>query len=378
MKEVITPAVLEVLPNYIMAVMKHFTILLSRYKIHFLSWALFISAETGIIGLATGVFGDAKSYIYHYIQNIGLFYLCALWLYHRIFQVRNNWIWKLPTFLGAVYFFYLFTSYGIDTYLLKETTWYSYHKISIGKPYIFNQLWRSLIFMGAAGFYYLFLVHLKEIEVRKKTETEYYQSILSERELQIELANAKNSYLKAQINPHLLFNVLNFIYQDVYGKLPKSAEAVMQLSDIMRYSINCEFSEQTVPLKDELEQIDRLIILHQTRFENDICINFTYPAELVSKNFIPLVLVTLVENIFKHGIFQDPENPANLDIGLINDQIVITSRNLLNRKKTSQSMNKGLDNIRQRLKLIYGSKASMEYSTSEGIFDVRIIAPLLD
>jgi len=58
------------------------------------------------------------------------------------------------------------------------------------------------------------------------------------------------------LNPHLLFNTLNFIYQDILSTSPKAAEAVMTLSDVMRYSTNCEFQADTAPLGKELTQVE--------------------------------------------------------------------------------------------------------------------------
>jgi len=359
-----------------MAVMKHFANFLIKHKIHFLSWILFISGEVVIIGLATGVFGDLLTYASHYLLNIVLFYLCSLWLYPKIFDKTLNWIWKLPTHLAVVFAIYLMCSYLIDNYLLKETNWYGFHEINLGRKFIFSQLWRALFFMGFSGFYFLFREHIKEIESRKETEQSHYQDIIHKRELQLQLENAKNSYLKAQINPHLLFNTLSFIYQDILSSSPKSAEVIMELSDIMRYSINCEFNEPTVPLKEELKQVKKLVGLQRKRFENEIFVDVIYKQEVAKVKFIPLVLVTLTENIFKHGMFQEPEFPATLRIEVQNNQLVISCINHPKRRTSIESMNKGLDNIRQRLAIAYGSDATINYGTNGDLFYVRITAPL--
>lgn len=105
--------------------------------------------------------------------------------------------WKLPL-LGAITFgIYLTLAYIRDNYFLKDATWYGFHKISISRRYIFGQLWRALLFMGFGGFYFLFRRYVTEIEVRKKAEREHYQSLLTERDLALQLEKAKNSYLKA-------------------------------------------------------------------------------------------------------------------------------------------------------------------------------------
>ncbi|WP_443938802.1 sensor histidine kinase [Pedobacter sp. MW01-1-1] len=357
--------------------MKNLIAFIVRHKIHFFSWAIFMACETVIIGLATGIFGDPMAYLVHYFQNILLFYFCALWLYPKIFISRLSWIWRLPVFIGIVYIIYLTCSYVVDNFLLKETSWYGMHEISISKRYIFTQLWRALFFMGSSGFYFLFRRHQAEIETRKRMQQEHYQSLLSERDMALQLANAKNSYLKAQINPHLLFNTLSFIYQDIYLSSPKTAEAVMELSEIMRYSVNCEIRETFLELAEEIEQVKRLINLHAMRFEGEIFVDFRYQPNIGKQRFLPLVLLTLAENIFKHGVFQDPEYPAELSIDIRENYFVIQSKNWPSRKNTIKNMNKGLENIKQRLEITYGKSASFEHGLSQDYYIVKITAHVL-
>jgi two-component system LytT family sensor kinase len=357
-------------------VIKHISDIIIKYKIHFLGWTLFISCEIGIVGLATGVFGYAESYFWHYLLKICYFYLCALWLYPITFSDKFSWIWKVPLLGSLAYGLYLITSYLIDNFLLKETSWFNYHEITLGRQYIFSALYRALFFMGFAAFYFLFLKYDKEVKARKQSEKEHYQSQLYERDLELQLENAKNAYLKAQINPHLLFNTLSFIYQDIYQNSPKSADTLMELADIMRYSINSDFKEQTIPLKEEIEQVHRLIGLHQSRYDNMIYINFEYDPNIPHTRFIPLVVVTIAENIFKHGIFQDKQNPALLSIKTEGQNIRIISKNLPSRTSAVKSLNKGIENISQRLKIIYGDNASLTYGIVEKYFQIQILAPI--
>jgi len=123
------------------------------------------------------------------------------------------------------------------------STWYGFHEISISRKYIFGQLWRALFFMGFGGLYFLFRRYVAEIGVGKKAEREQFQSLLIERDLALQLENAINSYLKAQINPHLLFNTLSFVYQDIFQTSPKTVETVMELCEVMRYSVNRELRD---------------------------------------------------------------------------------------------------------------------------------------
>jgi two-component system LytT family sensor kinase len=95
------------------------------------------------------------------------------------------------------------------------------------KLYFFSDLWRALQFIGLAAFYYLFKQYQKTSLIKAQLEKDRVTSILLQKETEIRLAQANNAYLKAQINPHLLFNTLSFIYSDILETSPRAAEAVM-------------------------------------------------------------------------------------------------------------------------------------------------------
>lgn len=376
LNEHITPAITVVPSTQPFTVMKKFKAFVIKHKIHLVSWAIFVPVESFLIGLATGIFGDLESYFVHYTVNIAVFYFCSLWLFPNVFSKKLDWIWKLPLFGTMLFGVYLAISYYLDNHVLKDTTWYGLHEISISRKYIFGQLWRLLFFMGSAAFYFLFRRFEAEIKIRKQTEDEHHQSQLSERDLALQLENAKNAYLKAQINPHLLFNTLSFVYQDIFETSPRTAEAVMELSEVMRYSINCEFKGPTVELGEEIKQVERLIQLQAKRFDGEIFIDFQYPPEIKNIKFIPLILLTLTENIFKHGVYQDPNYPVLLSIAVEKSSIHITSRNWPNRQNNSHSMNKGLNNIKSRLHYTYGEQATFKHEHDQGYFTINITAPV--
>jgi sensor histidine kinase YesM len=345
---------------------------IKRYRIHFIGWLLFVPAEITIISLATGKLGDIGSYVVHYALNIALFYFCGHWAYPWIFGKKFCWLWKLPVIGGLTFLFYLLLNYLVDTLIINAPSWKTIQETEMGCRYVFGVLWRSLIFIGNAGFYYLFLQHLKEIRAREAAETEKFNLQLSEREMETQLQQSHNSYLKAQINPHLLFNTLSFIYGDILATSPKAAEAVITLSNLMRYSIDSELKTSTLPLGEEIEQVKNLISLHRTRFEQELYLTFTIGDGVKKINFIPLVLITIAENIFKHGIVFDAKHPAILHLDFDGNFLEIVSRNLPDRKNRPISMNKGLENIRQRLKIAYGEDAEMESGVSAGVFELKI------
>ena len=215
--------------------------------------------------------------------------------------------------------------------------------------------------MGLAGFYFLFSRY--QLEVKKREHA---------KEIEIQLNQAKNAYLLSQINPHLLFNTLNFIYQKVFESSPQAADMVMTLSDIMRYTVNLEFPNLESPLQGELIQVENLIRLHLSRLEDERCVDFQYDAKVNSIKFIPLVVITLVENVFKHGKLNDKANPATIKITYRENELKISTTNLINRGRKIPSLNKGIANIKERLEFAYGSNATISINSENEVFKLSI------
>jgi two-component system LytT family sensor kinase len=358
--------------NVIIAYMKEILKLLKPYKVHFISWFVFISCEILIVGLASGAFGSPGIYFVHYLLNICLFYFCGHIIYPAVLKEKLDWIWKLPMSLSVIFLVYLLLNYLIDYQINKHTSWLMLNGKLFTKLYFFSDLWRALQFIGLAAFYYLFKQYQKTSLIKAQLEKDRVTSILLQKETEIRLAQANNAYLKAQINPHLLFNTLSFIYSDILETSPRAAEAVMTLSEIMRYSTNCEFNEDKILLGEEIEQVENLIKLHQTRFEDDLNIQFTFDPKIKSIRIIPLVLMTIVENLFKHGIYTDKEHTAIIDLKIEHDKLIMSSSNLMNRNDRKINFSKGLDNIRQRLALAYGNQAQLDFHTKNEHFYLSV------
>jgi len=345
---------------------------LNTYKIHIRSWLIFIPIEITVVGLASGVFGSPGIYLVHYALNISLFYLCGEIIYPEVFAKRVAWIWKLPLSLLIIYVCYLLINYFVDYNINKHTSWLLFDQIILNSRYAFGVLWRALQFMGFSAFYYLFKEYNKSILTRAQLEQARLNFILIQKETEVKLGHATNAYLKAQINPHLLFNTLSAIYTDIHTSSPRSGEAVMTLSEVMRFSVNCEHTDDLIRLGEEIEQVENLIKLHQIRFDDELNVSFTYQDEIRNLEFVPLIILTVAENLFKHGVYTDCNHPAKISLALAENILTITSWNLVNRNKDKIGFGKGLENIRQRISLIYLDNSKFETEVNEDIFRLTI------
>jgi two-component system LytT family sensor kinase len=185
-----------------------------------------------------------------------------------------------------------------------------------------------------------------------------------QRELESERREMELQFLKSQLNPHFLFNSLNNIYSLAYQKSEKTPDAIMKLSEIMRYMIY-ESNDETVALSKEVEYLQNYIELQKIRFKDGIFIDFTLNGEINEQKITPLILISFVENVFKHGIVNDPENPVKINI-IANQKILHFS--VVNKKSTKNKDAQGgvgLANVERRLQLTYPERYKLNVVNSE-------------
>jgi LytS/YehU family sensor histidine kinase len=165
--------------------------------------------------------------------------------------------------------------------------------------------------------------------------------------LSIELA-----FLKSQINPHFLFNTLNTIYILAYQQSVQTPDAILKMSDMMRYMLY-ESNEERVPLSKEIYYIRQLMALQQLRMKDPMCFDFSVTGEVENYRVAPLILVNFAENIFKHAVLNDESNPAIMHLKLEGEQLSLYSRNRINNALKDDEGGIGLANVKRRMELIY-------------------------
>ena len=191
------------------------------------------------------------------------------------------------------------------------------------------------------------------IEVRAKAKRQ--------RELEKSKAMAELAAIKYQINPHFLFNCLSFIYTKAVGKNDEVANAVSLLSEIMRYALGKEEDQQgLVLLSTEIDHMKNVIQMNQMRFNDDLKIRFLENIDNLNVRIPPLVLITLVENAFKHGDLSDKDHPLEIKMEAVRGKLCFFIRNKKKKGLKELSSGIGLVNVRQRLQLIYGARHNFQ------------------
>ncbi|MGV3538267.1 MAG: sensor histidine kinase [Rufibacter sp.] len=185
-------------------------------------------------------------------------------------------------------------------------------------------------------------------------------------------ANAELSFLKAQINPHFLFNTLNNIYSLAIADSEPTANAIMKLSNIMRY-VTDDATADFVPLESEAGCIQDFIDLQLLRLSKQVQVTYKAEGHLWQKVIPPMVLMTFVENAFKYGVSN--HEPATISIALAAEEQTVSFvciNTLFETPRNVVSTGIGLVNIRQRLAHLYRGKHSLEITQDNGFFTVHL------
>ena len=177
--------------------------------------------------------------------------------------------------------------------------------------------------------------------------------------------------LKAQINPHFLFNTLNNLYSDSLREADSVSESILILSDLMRYSLDFEHREQ-VKLKEEFDFLEHYIFLEKIRLSDDRNIHLNLDARDETLLIPPLLFLPLVENAFKHGVNSTIEQPY-LDIEIIQDQwsIDATVKNKIangNQPNDIYPGGMGLDILKKRLLYYYPNRHYFKVQQENDLF----------
>ncbi len=200
----------------------------------------------------------------------------------------------------------------------------------------------------------------------KKTEEEKVK-------IEKEKLNAELSYLKAQVNPHFLFNTLNVIYTLATLKSEQTAEAVMKLSKLMRYVI-LDAHTPFVPLEKELAYIRNFIELHRLRLANNNQIDFRISGNTEGLQISPFILIPFVENAIKHGTSTIEPMTISIEITLLNNELQFNVKNnkLTIKSETQNSTGVGIENTRKRLEMIYKKKHNLQINETGKTFEVKL------
>jgi sensor histidine kinase YesM len=195
-------------------------------------------------------------------------------------------------------------------------------------------------------------------------------------ERQSQQVTAELNLLKSQVQPHFLFNALNNIYYLSYVKSDLAPQSIARLSDIMRYFVE-EAPKGLVPLKAELDFIQDYIEVERIRLAHNLHISWNRNGKHDEQLLIPpILLIPLVENVFKHGVDKTKEhNEILLSVDIASDNLNFVVKNSVYAEPTT-SKGTGLNNLRKRLHLLYDSRFELITRREANFYIAQLTIPL--
>jgi len=182
--------------------------------------------------------------------------------------------------------------------------------------------------------------------------------------------------IKSQLSPHFLFNTLNNIDSLIYKDQKKASGAVVKLSKLLRYVLY-ETSQQHVKLNDELNFISNLLELQRLRIENSSDIVFDINGNADHKKIAPMLLIPLIENMFKHGSQIGKSPLFEINVKVSDNNFHFFCKNYIRSDKNIDNLSGiGLKNVRKQLELLYKNRYSFEIDKTENEFKIDLIIEL--
>lgn len=315
-----------------------------KFITHLILWSGFIGLIFLLLDLHSG---RAKSFlITRFMVGLGLFYVNYIILVPKLLFSNKPRIYIL---IGIIII--------IISILIPVIGKVDIIKFFQKGKFIYS-IFLNLFFFSAGT---AFRIYEKWIENEKRE-----QKIISEK-----FANELH-YLKNQINPHFLFNSLNSIYALTVKKSDAAPEAIITLSELMRYMLY-EADNKFVALNSEIEYINNYIKLQKMRFANSDKINISINGNTDNKKISPLILISFIENAFKFGT--DNDGNIAIDISLeVNDYELyfICKNTKTNTKDTSKKSGIGIKNTKEQLALLYPNKHQLTITESISLFSVEL------
>jgi two-component system LytT family sensor kinase len=193
--------------------------------------------------------------------------------------------------------------------------------------------------------------------------------------VEAEKASAELSFLKAQINPHFLFNTLNNIYTLAVTNSANTAESIMKLSNIMRY-VTDDVTEDFVSLQSEVACIEDYIDLQRLRLGGKTKVYFNITGIIAQQKIAPLLLMTFVENVFKYGVNKQHESAIDINLRVAGNTIIFMCVNpIFERKENIERTGIGIANTKKRLEQLYPGKHILNINNNNNQFRVVLTLP---
>lgn len=330
--------------------------------VHTTVWAVILLLFLFLAGNGKISYRNVVLIVYFGLINIAVFYLNYLLVLPRFFNTKK-YVW-FGISLGLLILLSAVIKYGVavaySDFVLMRGPEEKQFRISF-LDFFIGALFVSwfFIFLSTA------LKFMADWFVNEKVRTN-----LEKEKLAAELA-----FLKSQLNPHFLFNSLNNIYSLSYQKSEKTPEAILKLSEMMRYMLY-ESNDDSVALAKEITYLQNYIDLQKLRFKNGAYVDLHVNGDANGQTIMPMVLVAFVENAFKHGVATDESHPITIDINISPRRLWFKVSNKTNNQNKDETGGVGLANVKRRLDLLYRGRYDINIKNEPPVYTSELYLDL--
>ncbi|NJB82248.1 sensor histidine kinase [Wenyingzhuangia aestuarii] len=341
------------------------------------------------------VFKKSSAILIHFLVWILLFAILGIQLYLKFNTIPNDFYIKAVTYLSVFYFNYLI----LVPYLLLNKRIFLYITVSIvffvlipmlieplnrhpnfrdfnprvprfdDPNTIFPRFRRDFKHPGFLN--YLLVILFFALSTSARLMMEWYKKEKERVLIASQKVSSELSFLRTQLNPHFLFNTLNSIYSLANKKSDDTTTAIITLSELMRYMIY-EVNEELVPLKKEVAYIQNYIDLQLLRLKDSSGVRINIIGDL-NYRIEPLLLISFIENAFKYGTDFKGNTDICIKITVTNHVLHLYVYNTLSiQKDKNKSSGIGLENIKNRLNLLYPNQHELTITADKNSFKVNL------
>jgi LytS/YehU family sensor histidine kinase len=318
--------------------------------IHALVWCILIAIPTIIFtGQEENFTGLSHSYfIFSSLFHIGIFYFNAYFLYPRLLTKKRWW-----AYIPALAIVVVIANF-LKLFFLK-----------LDPDFRLTEINTRIIFFSIVPFI------LGSIIFRLISDRLRFERL--EKEARAERLSAELKFLRSQISPHFLFNMMANMVALARQKSDILEPSLIRLSELLRYMLYDSNREQ-ISLHQEIEHLQNYISLQQLRFGEDVKTEVSVENDSPEAKIEPMLLVPFIENAFKHGIGLVKGPFIRIEMDVKNRKLHFAISNNYNKENRSKDKNSGIGlmNVRNRMNLLYPGKHNLDITDANGIFTVDL------
>ena len=321
-----------------------------KILLHTTVWLFIV---TLFLFVGTNGFNSSDAYVIHFLilsaLNVALFYINLNLIIPVTLSKQKYIAWMLACFVLIVSFAAIKFGEIYYVHSLKSLNTATTGLQVLQIPSFWQLILSSVIISG-------FFVFLSTVY---KFTVDWFFNEKEKRDLENQRLIAELAFLKSQINPHFLFNSLNNIYSLAYQKAESTPYAILKLSEILRYMLY-ESNDNFVSLQKEIAYLESFIDLQKIRFKSKTNVSLTIQGTISHQQIMPLLLISFVENAFKHGITTDEKHPIRIHISINENKMLFTIQNKKNNYNKDTTSGIGMVNVIRRLDLTYPDQYKLE------------------